>query len=114
MFALLQHDTGADRHWDLLVEVPGCERLPTWRLSADPLRTAGDIPAARIRDHRPLYLEYEGELSEQRGVVRRVDRGPARVETLQGDEALLTLEGQALHGEFSLVRSPAGLVFRSR
>ena len=72
MFALLEHDTSMaaavtpaerGRHWDLLVEVPGCERLPTWRLERNPLVDAGEISAQRIGDHRRRYLEYEGEIS---------------------------------------------------
>lgn len=112
MFALLDHVTDTDRHWDLLVEVPGRERLPTWRLTCDPSQAAGDVPAERIADHRPLYLDFEGVLSGQRGVVRRLDRGLAVVEALRGDEATFTLEGSVLRGRFDVVRSPAGLVFR--
>lgn len=105
MFALLEHTTAAGRHWDLLVEVAGCERLPTWRLAACPLdaEAAGrPIAAERIADHRPLYLDFEGELSGGRGRVRRLDRGPAAVERLDGNELIVSLEGAILRGRFAV------------
>jgi hypothetical protein len=33
------------------------------------------IEMQRIADHRSLYLDYEGPISGDRGVVRRLDRG---------------------------------------
>lgn len=122
MFVLLEHDTTAaasvpaterGRHWDLLVEAPGFERLPTWRLARNPLDDLGEIPAARIGDHRRLYLEYEGEVSGGRGVVRRVDRGAATVEHLTGERLHVTLSGRALRGRFGIAPSASGqLIFR--
>lgn len=114
MFALLEHTTGSDRHWDLLVEVPGAERLPTWRLAANPLEAAGAVRAERIADHRRVYLEFEGELTGGRGVVRRLDRGSAVVETIRQDEAAFTLAGERLRGGFEITRCAAGLTLRRR
>ncbi len=114
MFALLEHTTGNDRHWDLLMEVPGAERLPTWRLAANPLETVGAVPAERIQDHRRVYLEFEGELTGGRGVVRRLDRGSAVVEPIHEDEAAFVLAGERLRGGFEFTRSASGLVFRRR
>lgn len=114
MFALLEHTTGNDRHWDLLMEVPGAERLPTWRLAANPLETAGAVPAERIQDHRRVYLEFEGELTGRRGIVRRLDRGGAIVETIHEDEAAFVLAGERLRGGFEITRSASGLTLRRR
>lgn len=70
-FAVLHHDHPSI-HWDLLLETAaGCW---TWRLSESPL-TAQVISAERIADHRPLYLDYEGPVSGNRGVVSQVDVG---------------------------------------
>ncbi len=42
----------------------------------DALAAAGDHAGLeRIADHRPRYLDYEGPLSDDRGVVTRVWRG---------------------------------------
>lgn len=155
MFALLEHDTGADHgseagaasvaaglstgrhvkpepvlrrerlttiHWDLLVEVPRQELLATWRLSENPI---GDtqvspvddrchkISAERIRDHPRHFLEYEGPLRRAPGRVRRLDRGPAVVECLEGPELTVRLEGTSLRGRFEITHVAGGaLVFR--
>ena len=122
MFALLEHDTstaagvtpaGRGRHWDLLVEVPGCERLPTWRLARNPLADTGEIPAQRIGDHRRLYLEYEGEISGGRGLVRRIDAGAATIAGLEDDRLVVVLAGRHLRGPFEIAAGFSGeMVFR--
>jgi len=70
-FALLEHDHPVV-HWDLLLECG--EACRTWRLAA-PLDAAATIPAEALPDHRPLYLDYEGPVSGDRGAVRRRDAG---------------------------------------
>ncbi len=122
MFALLEHDTtpdGAPRgdqptvHWDLIIEAPGCERLPTWRLAANPLDSAAEIPAERIEDHRRVYLEYEGVIAGGRGTVRRLDRGGAEIEQLTDDKLVVTLGGGRLRGRFAVSVGPGEhVVFR--
>lgn len=83
-FVLLYHDCppsfGKTSHWDLMLERDGV--LQTWSLPALPVAWggeagAGDVPivATRIADHRIAYLEHEGPISGDRGVVTRVDRG---------------------------------------
>jgi hypothetical protein len=113
MFVVLEHDSPqGGRHWDLLVEATGTERLPTWRLERNPLDTDAEIPATRIQDHRRLYLDYEGEISGGRGVVRRLDRGDASIDCA-GDRTVLVLGGDSLRGRFEIVPNAAGtLVFR--
>jgi hypothetical protein len=123
-FALLEHDTRtaggvppAERgvHWDLLVEIPGQALVPTWRLAADPLTTPGPIPALRIKDHRRLYLEYEGPVSGDRGWLRRVDAGAGDSAIVTGNTLTVRLTGQRLHGWFEIAQQPDGqTVFRRR
>lgn len=120
MFALLEHDptpsTGAPPagplHWDLLVAVAGLERVPTWRLVANPLAAAAPIPAERIADHRPLYLTYEGPVSGDRGRVRRLDEGRADVLALDGPRLLVVFHGQRLRGRWEVVAGGTGHVLR--
>jgi hypothetical protein len=113
MFVLLEHDAvDGVRHWDLLVERPGAERLAAWRLDRCPLDADADIPATRIQGHRRLYLDYEGEISGGRGVVRRLDRGTASSDGT-GDRVILALTGDRLRGRFEIAPGEAGsLVFR--
>ncbi|MEW6251834.1 MAG: hypothetical protein AB1716_14405, partial [Planctomycetota bacterium] len=118
MFALLEHDTtppgvaaGSQTvHWDLLVEAPGRARVPTWRLAHNPLDHAGPVPAARIQDHRPLYLDFEGAISGGRGRVRRLERGPAEVERLAGAELLVHLAGPRLCGRYEIACGADGVL----
>ena len=61
-----------------------------------------------LADHRLIYLEYEGEISGQRGRVRRVDRGTYRALIWTPDRVHVELEGAQLVGEVELYRiSPA-------
>lgn len=65
---ILEHDHPF-LHWDLLLD--NGETLTTWRLLQRP---AGDawIPAERLPDHRRIYLDYEGPVSGDRGVVQQL------------------------------------------
>lgn len=77
-FVLLRHevpdDFGRPSHWDLLLErETGCW---TWAIEQLPGRLTGEeepatVEATRLPDHRKHYLEYEGPVSDDRGMVRR-------------------------------------------
>ncbi len=70
-FAVLAHDHPF-LHWDFLLEQG--ESCRTWRLLKAP-DAEGDIPAEAIAAHRPMYLDYEGPVSGDRGTVTRWDAG---------------------------------------
>ena len=75
-------------HWDWCLEMPAEvvtlsaeHRLWTW--ASDPVSelpsiqtgtTPDPIPCCRLPDHRTHYLDYEGEISGQRGQVRALAR----------------------------------------
>jgi hypothetical protein len=42
----------------------------------------------RLKDHRRVYLEYDGEISEGRGRVDRVGDGTCQIE-IESDRALV-------------------------
>jgi hypothetical protein len=113
-FVLLEHtvhgmDGGsATLHWDLMVEIPGQARLRTWRLLAAPVGVSGPIPAEAIGDHRQAYLEYEGDVGGGRGVVRRVDRGEARLVREDRLALELELEGKLLNGRYCIAAGSDG------
>jgi hypothetical protein len=48
-----------------------------------PLAPGNEVAAVQLADHRHAYLDYEGELSGERGTVIRVAEGSYRV---RGDE----------------------------
>ncbi len=116
MFALLKHDTRQcdpavaepGLHWDLLIEFPDQDRLPTWQLAADPTETANPITARRIPDHRRLYLDYEGEITGGRGTVRRIDRGHVQIVDTDLEHLVINFAGTHLRGSYLLETTPAG------
>lgn len=67
-FVVLEHDHPF-LHWDFLLEHG--DRAFTWRLLEKPECNRW-LAAERINDHRPLYLNYEGPVSGNRGSVRRL------------------------------------------
>ncbi len=74
-FVILQHDFPF-LHWDFLLEQQPA--AVTWRLLACPALNLA-IPAQRIADHRLWYLDYEGPVDGNRGIVTRVQNGHFRV-----------------------------------
>jgi DNA polymerase ligase (LigD)-like protein len=109
-FVVLLHETppGYPRgaHLDLMLEQGGV--LRTWALDKPPL--PGEIVSAeRLPDHRLEYLDYEGAVSRERGVVSRVDSG--RYEVLQETSTTLAvrLAGQKIHGVLTLIAEDEAL-----
>lgn len=77
---------GATSHWDLMLEQQAS--LTTFRLQDLPeYRPNGPlqfVPAKRIADHRPVYLDYEGEISGNRGSVRKIASGIYSAQKIEG------------------------------
>jgi DNA polymerase Ligase (LigD) len=92
-------------HWDFLLEHG--EVLRCWALEA-PIVAGREVPARALPDHRPVYLEYEGEVSGGRGTVRRLDGGTYEARVWTADRVRVRLEGTQLVGEVELRRSQAG------
>lgn len=61
-----------------------------------------------LADHRLIYLDYEGEVSGQRGRVRRVDSGTYRAIVWRPDRVVVELAGSQLVGEVELRSSVPG------
>jgi len=95
-FVLLYHDCppNYDRpsHWDLMLECG--DKLRTWALAAlpsnwqtahtrtreehpgcPPLAESDEVITQQLADHRRDYLEFEGNLTNNRGRVIRVEEG---------------------------------------
>ena len=73
-FVILHHLSPVGEHWDVMLEMDSA--LATW--SIPPQHPAGNsftCTATRLPDHRKDYLEYEGEISGNRGTVTRVSSG---------------------------------------
>jgi hypothetical protein len=99
-FVLLEHRWNGV-HWDFMLEAG--EVLRTWAIDA-PIVAGVDLPARAIGDHRRLYLDYEGEVSGNRGRVRRLDEGTYRVLVWSAEHIRVELTGSQLVGEVDLCR----------
>jgi hypothetical protein len=102
-FVILEHDHPT-RHWDLMLETGPV--LRTWRL-AQPPEPGRPVEAAASFDHRPVYLDYEGPISGNRGTVRRWDAGTFVWQIETQDQIAFRLEGTRLHGRAFLKRQDA-------
>ena len=83
-FVILEHDHPF-LHWDLLVErkaadgssTSGDRVLASWRL-LQPIVPGKWIDTEVLPDHRAMYLDYEGPVSNDRGTVKRIASGVFR------------------------------------
>jgi hypothetical protein len=89
-YVILEHTIDGVRHFDLLLEVEGQERLRTLQLERWPLNAGESCKFSELPPHRRIYLTYEGEISGGRGRVRRVESGSWR---RQGDDLVLAPTG---------------------
>jgi hypothetical protein len=103
-YVILEHDH-PQRHWDFMLEAG--DVLRTWRLTRAP-QYGEPVPAEPSFDHRPVYLDYEGPVSGNRGTVVRWDAGTFTWLEEAEDRVVLRLQGQRLLGEAVLRRSAAG------
>ena len=73
-FVILHHQLPTSDHWDVMLETDSL--LTTWSIPPQcPSGASFTCPANRLPDHRRHYLDYEGEVSGNRGTVSRVDAG---------------------------------------
>ena len=73
-FVILHHQLPADEHWDVMLETDST--LITWSIQPQSLTGSPFVcPATRLPDHRKHYLDYEGEITGNRGTVSRIDTG---------------------------------------
>src|SRR5688572_20105559 len=77
-YAVLRHEGIDAPHVDFLYETAPGSMLQTWRLPTWPIREVEE--ATRIRDHRPAFLTYQGQLTGDRGNVIRIDDGTCTIE----------------------------------
>jgi hypothetical protein len=106
-FAVLEHDW-PHPHLDLLLERDGV--LKAWRV---PPHFTPDVPTpvTANSDHRLVYLDYEGPLTDGRGGVTRWDGGELGWEAAEEGRLVVRLSGKKLNGMYELVRGETGWVF---
>jgi hypothetical protein len=101
-FVILRHESSRGEHFDFMLECGGV--LKTWSLPRPP--AAGvEMACEALADHRLAYLDYEGPVSGERGVVSHWDCGTYTVERQSSQEWAVTLAGDKVVGHTLLVRS---------
>jgi DNA polymerase ligase (LigD)-like protein len=104
-YVILRHDLPPGDtpgvHWDLMLEADG--GLRTWALAELPA-TDRPIAAEQLPDHRIMYLDYEGPISDDRGSVTRWDRGQFETVRETPLELAVSLAGDRLRGQAMLTR----------
>jgi hypothetical protein len=100
----ISHHTGSKEgdHYDLMLEHG--DTLKTWRLA----NTAFLVPqvARQIKDHRKTYLDYEGEISGDRGRVKIWDTGSYSVDEWREDRIQVALVGRSIKTRLILTLGP--------
>lgn len=113
-FAVLWHEMPDNSrrasHFDLLLEDDGT--LRTWTFEQLPER-GESVSGHELPRHRLAYLEYEGEVSGNRGTVRRVAGGLYQLIESKPGRMCLGLVSDEISGKLELVRQavliePAG------
>jgi hypothetical protein len=96
-FVILYHQSPAGEHWDMMLETGSV--LTTWSI---PPQSLTGLPftclAVRLPDHRKHYLDYEGEITGDRGTVSRIDAGTYQ----QFSPSMFILHGTVFSGRLSV------------
>ena len=72
-FVVLHHTNIPEPHFDLMIETSPGSNLATWRSPCWPIDEPTELE--KLRDHRRDYLEFEGQITGDRGTVTRISRG---------------------------------------
>ena len=97
--AAVRHDSPEELHFDLLLEMG--KTLKTWALPQAP-ESGVEMACEALPDHRPMYLDYEGPVSGDRGSVTRWDRGTYRILRQSDRQLVVRLAGEKLTGRVVL------------
>src|SRR5882672_467401 len=100
----ISHHTGSKDgdHYDLMLEHG--DSLRTWRL-ANTAFQAFQV-ARQIKDHRKMYLDFEGEISGDRGRARIWDTGTYTVDEWKDGRIQVALVGRSLKTRLLMALGP--------
>ncbi len=105
-FVVLEH-RWKGVHWDVMLETRLGGPLRTWAV-VEPIVPGRDLPARALRDHRAVYLDYEGGVAGGRGTVTRLDRGIFETILWTDDLVRVRLEGSQFAGLVELREAVSG------
>ncbi|HTW94488.1 MAG TPA: hypothetical protein VMD30_06835 [Tepidisphaeraceae bacterium] len=93
-YVILRHEGWGETHFDLMFETSPGSPLATWR---SPTWPPADVNLlTRLPDHRREYLDYEGPVSNNRGIVHRVEQGHCQIDRPDGQTWIIALPGFTL------------------
>ncbi|MFC1675784.1 DNA polymerase ligase N-terminal domain-containing protein [Planctomycetota bacterium] len=100
-FVIQEHRSGADVHWDLMLEQT--DVLETYRLDKGPGQLLAETAnAEKIFDHPKKFLTYQGPVNKGAGRVEIVEAGTYKITNNQNGQLELSLDGRILKGDFTL------------
>ncbi len=111
-FVVHKHIQAEGTHWDLMLanafaselDEKNSVKLATWKFDVPPV-TRNFRPfliGKRIFNHRKVYLEYEGIISNNRGRCEIFDRGTYTLVDVRDNLLKIHISGQQLKGLFVL------------
>ena len=108
-YVILHHQTPPgyvrESHWDLMWEESAdTGELVTWAIYGEP-RVGAKLAAESLPLHRRDYLEYEGQVSDDRGRVTRWDQGLLAINEQTESRIQLRLDGDRLQCSAELRRA---------
>ncbi len=112
-FAVLRHTLPdvevRSSHWDLLLEQPPIlsNQLITFEVPVPPEEWGTPTVVRRLSDHRNIYLNYQGPVSGNRGIVMRVMEGSIQWQSNSQQSMVLAIQ-------FASFQSTAGSNVLSR
>jgi hypothetical protein len=103
-FVLHAHSGFGPGHYDLMLRRGAI--LATWQMEQSPLELGAgqSIPAKKIKDHRLVYLTYEGPVSGGRGTVARQDEGTYELLVEEDEGWRVRFDGRGMRGVYLLRR----------
>ena len=97
-FVIQEHHQKDKVHFDFMLEFG--DILKTWRVPLSPEQSPQTIES--IGDHRKLYLDFEGDISGNRGFVKIWDKGEFEI-LIWSDELIeIRLMGNKVIGDYRL------------
>ncbi len=100
---VIHHHITKPEHYDLMIEKD--DVLHTWQIPEKLFQefiNGNQIEIEQIQDHRKKYLNYEGPISCDRGMVKIYDTGEY-IEKSWDMDIILQLQGNRLDGQLSLL-----------
>ncbi|HVT88723.1 MAG TPA: hypothetical protein VHD56_07730 [Tepidisphaeraceae bacterium] len=93
-YVISRHEGVEEPHYDLMFETAPGSQLSTWRSPSWPILERTRL--TKLRDHRRMYLDYEGPIPGDRGHVLRIGAGTCTVQTDAGDSYRFVLDNRLL------------------